>query len=333
MLNETYGNQSSISSFPSSCLQTFLTFSTLGYPFWLICISFWSDLGDKRLRYMIITPQMQMVSLRQKHEGRWEEKRWGKWLWFRCGLSRLLLTFISYFLNSLWIRTHFVLNYVVKKKDNKIPFLPIKTIQKFKSLILFKKILKALAMANISWGAPISLQFLTSTLSFSTGIFGMFILKLHTPLANGYIILGSLLASGEVFRVHGEDDKRAWNDMALHTTAGTTTCHPCHCWAHLTFKKLSTQNFNSGSVDSVVFLHSCPIIMQRFSFHLFPMDCSVFMSFPRVCWSTYFLKANAIISVVSLLLFWVLDTFQPKSCTNKNSTEFDHLPYLYQSWT
>lgn len=59
--------------------------------------------------------------------------------------------------------------------------------------------------------------------------------------------------------------------------------------------------------------------MHRFLFHLFPTDCSIFMSFPRVCWSMYFLKVNAIISGVSLLLFWIVDTFQLKSCINKNS--------------
>lgn len=53
----------------------------------------------------------------------------------------------------------------------------------------------------------ISLQFFISTLSFHLPFLSMFILKLHTPLAKGYIILGSLLASGKVFRVHGDDDK------------------------------------------------------------------------------------------------------------------------------
>lgn len=73
------------------------------------------------------------------------------------------------------------------------------------------------------------------------------------------------------------------------------------------------------------FLHFHPVIIYRFSFHLFLTDCSIFMSFPSVCWSIYFLKENAIISGVRLLLFWVLDTSQPKSCTNKNSTAFGHL--------
>lgn len=99
-----------------------------------------------------------------------------------------------------------------KKKDTKRPFLPTKTMQKLKSSILLKKILKALAMSRlplVEVHLSISLQFPTSTLSLSAGIFGTFILTLHTPQANGYIILGSLLASGEVFRVHGDDDKRA----------------------------------------------------------------------------------------------------------------------------
>lgn len=50
---------------------------------------------------MTTTPQVQLASLRHKHEGTEEEKRWGKWLWFRCGLSRSLLAFISYFLTQL----------------------------------------------------------------------------------------------------------------------------------------------------------------------------------------------------------------------------------------
>lgn len=92
---------------------------------------------------MITTPQVQMLSLRHKHEGRGEEKRWGKPLWFRCGLSRLLLAFISYFLTQL---TLFYTFWGIK--DNKRPFFPTKTIQKLKSFILFKKILEALAMAR-----------------------------------------------------------------------------------------------------------------------------------------------------------------------------------------
>lgn len=53
----------------------------------------------------------------------------------------------------------------------------------------------------VSWAAASTpLQLLPSHLPLSAGTSGTFIVKLHTPPANGRVILGSLLASGKVFR-------------------------------------------------------------------------------------------------------------------------------------
>lgn len=64
-----------ISIFLSTCLQTFLRFPTLGYPSGSHLFPSGLDVGNKRLRHMITTPQVQLASLRHKREGSGEEKR------------------------------------------------------------------------------------------------------------------------------------------------------------------------------------------------------------------------------------------------------------------
>lgn len=146
--------------------------------------------------------------------------------------------------------THFVLKYFgkIKKKIIRDLFFPQRTHQNQTPSFSWKnkKLLwcEGHCYLRYTYLFPCSSWLLTCL--FQLAFSGTFVLKLHLPLANWQVILGSLLASGEVFRVHADDYKWAQNDTAPLTTTGNTTCHRCHCWAHLTFKKLSTQKFSSG---------------------------------------------------------------------------------------